>query len=356
MSDQRWVEKPPAGNEAWREVWRDDLGFRVEDRGLKGSIRRFLRRIVRSASREEAERQKTFNIVLLELLEDRRIELDQRAGALEERVASFESLMRVVVERNDALLGAVDRKAETALVRIRDLASPLLESPKSETSREEWLYRRLEEGLRGSDREVREALRPYADYAAGSTPVLDVGCGRGEFLELCREAGLEARGYDTNERSVADVRARGLEAEIGAVPGCLGVHADGSIGSILASHVVEHLPVGALIGLFAESKRVLRGGGLLMIETPNAESLSVSASDFWRDPTHLGPRHLAALTLLGREFGFSVEEARTVHAFPESRRLRLPETASADVRLLAEQLERILFGDQDLRLVLRKSS
>ena len=90
-----------------------------------------------------------------------------------------------------------------------------------------------------------------------------------------------------------------------------------------------------------------------MIETPNAESLLVTAADFWRDPTHLAPRHPAALVLLGREHGFDVEELRAVHPFPDAARLTVLESDSADVRRLAEAINERLFGPQDLRLVLR---
>jgi SAM-dependent methyltransferase len=358
MSDERTVERPPEGLGGWREVWHEDLRFPEAAAGLKGALLSLVRRIVGRASLAERERQRNFNLALLELIEDERRKLDAATLEMRREVAAarieLDSLLRLAVERNDALLSAVDRKAETALARVRDLALPLLESQPDREKAEEWLYRRLEEGLRGTESEVREALAPYVEYARRSGPALDVGCGRGEFLELCRDAGVEARGYDTNVRSIADLQARGLKATAAAIPSCFGEHAEGSVGSILAAHVAEHLPVGALIELFAEARRVLRPGGFLMLETPNAESFAVSASDFWRDPTHLAPRHVAALTLLAREYGFAVEEVRSVHAFPPARRLRVGEEDSPELRRLAAQLNEILFAPQDLRLVLRR--
>jgi hypothetical protein len=117
-------------------------------------------------------------------------------------------------------------------------------------------------------------------------------------------------------------------------------------------HVVEHLPVDALFALFAEASRVLRAGGLLIIETPNAESLAVSASEFWRDPTHLAPRHPAALTLLGREHGFAIDEIRAIHPFPSSNRFV---ATTEESRALVDALNERVFGGQDLRLVLRRN-
>ncbi|HEY0590891.1 MAG TPA: methyltransferase domain-containing protein [Thermoanaerobaculia bacterium] len=358
MSDERRVGAPPSGLEGWREVWRENLEFPDPASGFKGAFLRLVRKLVGRATLAERDRQRNFNMALLELIEDERRQLAAATIELQREVAAarieLDSLLRLAVERNDALLSAVDRKAETALARVRDVVLPLLATSPRPEAAEEWLYRRLEEGLRGSESEVREALGPYVEYARRSAPVIDAGCGRGEFLELCRREGIEARGYETNARSVADLQARGLAAEVGAIPSCFTQLGEASVGSILVAHVVEHLPVGALLDLFAEARRVLRAGGFLMLETPNAEALAVSASDFWRDPTHLAPRHVAALTLLAREYGFAVEEVRAVHPFSPSRRLDVPESASAEMRALVARLNEILFAPQDLRLVLRK--
>lgn len=359
---ERTIDEPPAGPEGWREVWAEDRRYPVAGGGVKGLVTGWLRGLQRRVMRADEERQRNFNLAVLEMLDDQRRELPAALGRavadmgreLAALRASLEELLRAGVERNDALYAAIDRKAEIALARIRDLSTPLLEGTASPSFREEWIYRRLEEGLRGSDTEVREALAPWVEHARGHAPVIDVGCGRGEFLDLCRAAGIEARGFDTNERSVAELRRRGLEAGVGGVPECLRPLGDGSAGSILATHVVEHLPFELLLPFFAEAKRVLRPGGLLMIETPNAESHAMSASDFWRDPTHLAPRHVAALMILARELGFEAVEVKTVHPFSASRKLHAPEGASPDVRELVHRLNAVLFGDQDLRLVLRK--
>lgn len=171
---------------------------------------------------------------------------------------------------------------------------------------------------------------------------------------MCSNARIDARGFDTNERSIADLKQRKFNVVLAGVPECFDGIADASTGAILATHVVEHLPVDILFAFYRESARVLRKEGLLMIETPNAESLLVTGSDFWRDPTHLAPRHPAALVLLGREHGFDVEELRAVHPFPDAARLTSSPNDSADVRRLADAINERFFGPQDLRLILRK--
>jgi hypothetical protein len=139
------------------------------------------------------------------------------------------------------------------------------------------------------------------------------------------------------------------------VPECFGSVADGSLGTVVAMHVVEHLTADVLFALFRESRRVLRAGGLLIIETPNAESMAMSASDFWRDPTHLAPRHPAALTVLGREHGFEIDEVRAIHDVPEGRRIPVQAGDPPELQRVIQAVNDRLFAPQDLRLVLRKT-
>jgi SAM-dependent methyltransferase len=255
----------------------------------------------------------------------------------------------IAARRGDALAAALDQKIETVAVRMRDAVNPSVQATTPDV-----LYRRIEDALRGSESHVREDVMHYVRLAAEHQPVLDAGCGRGEFLAACREQSIDARGVDTNERSVADLRQRGFAVDIAAIPECFTSYADGTLGSILAMHVVEHLPVDALFALFREASRVLRKGGLLMLETPNAESAVISATDFWRDPTHLAPRHVAALTVLAREHGFEIAEVRAVHELPEAMKVPMLESDPPELQRIVHAINDRLYAPHDLRLVLRK--
>lgn len=358
MSD-RFVDSPPAGADAWREVWESNLRY--------GRKRGLLQRLFGRVNAAEADRQKDFNIAVLDLLRDLRsevaalredlkkdisaLQLDMRQAdeALAGEVARVRELLPVAAKRNDALIAAVDQKIETVAARLRDATNLPAETGERRPATGDLLYRRLEDALRGAP-----DVDHYVQLAKDHQPAIDVGCGRGEFLLACRDAKIDAKGFDVNERSIADLKAKRIDATLAGVPDCFHGVADGTIGSILAMHVVEHIPVELLFALFANAARLLRPGGLLMIETPNAESLVASASDFWRDPTHLAPRHPAALTVLAREYGFAIDEIRAIHPLPEGNQLAVDESDSASVRRAIAVINERIFGPQDVRIVLRR--
>lgn len=364
MSD-RFVDSPPAGADAWREVWESDARYRPPASRFEWLLR-MLRPLFRRAIAVDTDRQKNFNVAVLDLLGDIRreivalrndlkhdigaVQMDMRQAdeAMATEVARLRDLRSIAAKRNDALIAAIDQKIESVAARLRDLTTPVLTTDNRQLTTD-FVYRRLEDALRG-----QVDVEAYVQRAKDNPPVLDIGCGRGEFLEACRQAGIDARGFDINERSVADLQKRGLAATLAGVPECFEGIKHGSIGSVLAMHVVEHLPVDHLFALFAQAARVLRPGGLLMIETPNAESIAVSASDFWRDPTHLAPRHPAALTLLAREHGFSIEEIGAIHPLPEGNAIDPSDDDPPSLRRVIDVVNERLFAPQDLRLILRR--
>lgn len=142
--------------------------------------------------------------------------------------------------------------------------------------------------FRGPYERVRELVVPYGPILKGHGPLLDIGCGRGELLDVAEEAGIEARGIDLDVELVRLAVERGFTAEVGDGIAVLRDAPDGSLGAVSAIHVVEHLPVDQLEAFFAEALRALRPGGLLITETINPHETS-AASTFWVDPTHRGP-------------------------------------------------------------------
>ena len=127
-------------------------------------------------------------------------------------------------------------------------------------------------------------------------PVVELACGRGEFLELLRDAGVEAEGIDLDEGMVQAATAAGLTVQLADAMTGLRSRPDGSARGVFSAHFVEHLDPDALEEVVTESARVLAPGGVFVAATPNAACLSVMGHDFWRDPTHVrfyDPRLLA---------------------------------------------------------------
>ncbi|MCW2600291.1 MAG: hypothetical protein JWM02_2120 [Frankiales bacterium] len=139
-------------------------------------------------------------------------------------------------------------------------------------------------------------------------PVLELACGRGEFLELLRDAGVAAEGIDLDEGMVAAARQAGLAVEYADALGGLRSRADDSLQGIFSAHFVEHLQPDDLEAIIQESARVLAPGGVFVAATPNAACLSVMGYDFWRDPTHIRFYEARLLAFFCAKAGLEVVE------------------------------------------------
>jgi SAM-dependent methyltransferase len=141
----------------------------------------------------------------------------------------------------------------------------------------------------------KHGLAHYVPYFSGG-PVLELACGRGEFLELLRDAGIEGIGVDLDEGMVEAAQRAGLDVQHGDAIAALEQRADDSLQGVFSAHFAEHLQPDVLEHVIAQSARALAPGGVFIAATPNAGCLSVLGYDFWRDPTHVRfyePRLLA---------------------------------------------------------------
>ena len=192
---------------------------------------------------------------------------------------------------------------ELKVIRQKSVANPApiaAHGPGEAHINVDWL--RFAESFRGPEEEIRERQRHYVLRFAGSAPVLDLGCGRGEFLEAARNAGLAASGIDQSEECVNLCRSKGLHAEKADLFAYLDALADQSLGGIYCSQVVEHIDPHRLPDLIFLMAKKLRSGALAVIETPNPECLAIFATHFFLDPTHTRP-------VPPRLLGFYMEEA-----------------------------------------------
>jgi 2-polyprenyl-3-methyl-5-hydroxy-6-metoxy-1,4-benzoquinol methylase len=185
-------------------------------------------------------------------------------------------------------------------------------------------YVGFEDKFRGSETAIRDRQRDYVQYFTGQTNVLDVGCGRGEFLDLLREQGISAKGLDLNPEMVEVCRSRGLDAVAADARSYLRGAGDESLGGLIAIQVVEHLQPPYLNEVLALAFDKIRPGGRIVLETINPSCWVAFFESFIRDLTHVKPIHPETLQYLLQASGFvNVEIVYRAPIAPEGRLQRV---------------------------------
>jgi len=190
------------------------------------------------------------------------------------------------------------------------------------------LYRGFEDRFRGSIDEIREKQRVHVPVFAGASDVLDIGCGRGEFLSLLKEHRIAARGIDADAGMVADARKRGLDVVQADALAYLESLPDASLGGAMASQVIEHFEPSYLIRLLPIILTKLRPAAPLVLETINPACWLAFFSSYLRDFTHVWPVHPETLQYLLQASGFVRVEIKYLEQAPDSVRMRAVDPAS----------------------------
>jgi O-antigen chain-terminating methyltransferase len=275
-------------------------------------------------------------------------ELAKRWESLAVREQRFQSQVAALTGAHDELRTAVGAAQNAALTSKRELErlatlaaagsqlpaagsqppTSTLQPPAAfAPALDAYKYVGFENEFRGSQEIIRARLESYLPYFADASDVLDVGCGRGEFLDLLAARGVSGRGLDLNHEMVEVCRARGLEvAESDAVSHLAGLP-DGSLGGLFAAQVVEHLEPGYLLRLLDLAFHKLRPGAPIVLETLNPACWTAFFDSFIRDITHVWPLHPETLRYLVLASGFSA--ARIEYRSPVPREDRLQPVASA---------------------------
>ena len=218
-------------------------------------------------------------------------------------------------------------------------------------------YASFEDRFRGREEDIKNRQRVYLPYFKGRGVVLDVGCGRGEFLELLGEHHVEGRGIDLDLDMVLLCRDKGLEVAMQDGLSYLGALADESVDGVFASQLIEHLEPKQIIELVRLSHRKLTPRGVLILETPNPQCLMIFADSFYRDLTHVRPIHPETMKFLLEATGF--REVELKYSAPVDAAMRLPSlgTDGAESERFNRGIERLnalLFGFQDYAVIGRK--
>jgi 2-polyprenyl-3-methyl-5-hydroxy-6-metoxy-1,4-benzoquinol methylase len=208
----------------------------------------------------------------------------------------------------------------------------------------------LQDRFRGSEKETAGKLNVYLETLQSLLPSLpqgewlDIGCGRGEWLDAVSKLGRRAMGIDANPLSVARCREKGFSAEEAEALPYLRTLDEGSAALVTAFHVVEHWTMQDVLALVHEAFRILKPGGLLIVETPDPANVVVGCTEFWNDPTHARPVPLKLLEFVFEYFGFNVVN-----------RLRLnPRSQAVEQTSTQDPLNDYFYGPQDYGLIGRR--
>lgn len=223
-------------------------------------------------------------------------------------------------------------------------------------------YLAFEQRFRGPTEQVKENQRPYVDYFSPPGLVVDLGCGRGEFLELLREAGIPARGVESNGEMVAYCRERALDVEHADLFTFLAAQTEESLGGVFLAQVIEHLPPPKLLELLHLCYQKLSPGGVLVAETINPMCVVALVSHFTIDLSHCKPIHPETALFLAQAVGFADARLHYTSPVPERGRLQpiepAPQAGAGDWRTVfnenVRKLNDLLYTYQDYALVARK--
>jgi O-antigen chain-terminating methyltransferase len=368
--------------------------------GLAGRLlvnaKRLLHRVTRPYLNIALARQTAFNdelVKLLNVMVPQHSDLRPRMLQSERRLDAAEDLGRFLASEHghrikelertgEARLSALERGAnrgrgelEALLARLQEIVASQARAGLAAPEAAEAVgalrsqsrgaaYLAFEDLHRGTREEIKRRQGVYLPYfaeaASEQTPVLDLGCGRGEFLELCRDHGVPARGVDVNPEMAAFCREQGLEAVEADALAHLRALDENSLGGILLSQVIEHLTLDQLMELTALCASRLKPGGALIAETVNPQSLSTFAGAFYLDLTHIKPVHPEAARFLWRAQGLGQVEVVYLSPVPAEHKLEPVAGGESGADLAGafnrnvKRLNELLYGPQDYAVVGRK--
>lgn len=269
-----------------------------------------------------------------------------------EKLVSDTELLKLRVEELKRKCGSVQATAVQSA--STEMVAPQKTMPAEESSDyEEIDYFDFENHFRGSIDSIKKAQEMYLEYFKDKKNVLDIGCGRGEFLALMKDNGINAKGVDIYAPYADYCNMKGLDAVQGDGVAYLSEQSD--VDGIFVGQVVEHLKTSEIIRLCNTAYEKLSDGGCIVIETPNPTSLAIYTNAFYIDPSHVKPVHPLTMKYLLEKAGFkSVEIIFTENSRPQ---MEIPPVKSAggadneEFNNAMQKVSQMLFGSQDYAVI-----
>jgi len=296
--------------------------------------------------------------------------IENRLEQVEPQVKAFELMLWTFDRRKEAMeieQIRFNQKLEQILTVLRAPNKPheaeIAALPEPERQND-YRYLVFENQHRGSEQEIKERLNDYLSYFAESSRVLDIGCGRGEFLELLREQGIQGYGIDSNQHTIEYCRQKGLTVQQSDVFAHLNALPDGGLDGIFMAHVIEHFDARGMQQLLQACFEKLAPHKYFVIETPNPGSIYAFSHYFYKDVTHRNPLPPETLEFFVKCAGFQDVQIMYRHPFPAKYTLPLLDlqaVSQPELQLIGEHLNEtigrlndVIYGYPDYSIVARK--
>ncbi len=270
-------------------------------------------------------------------------------------VRTMNGLMNCIICNSEQF----DRQQDQYLAEIRRLNEEIRQLRDGKGSVYDVIdYDMFEKHFRGAEEEIRKRQLEYMPYLEKKHKVIDLGCGRGEFLELLEEKGIPATGVELFGKFVNECRLKGLDVQQMDAIEYMEMLEDSSVDGVVAFQLIEHLTPKQLVKLCKAAHDKLISGGTLIFETPNPTCLSVYTNAFYMDMTHEKPVHPQTIKYLLENAGFS--DVEIVYTEASKVNYRLPLLELPGVSRLEEYNDAIngmtdlIWGSQDYAVIATK--
>ena len=254
-------------------------------------------------------------------------------NAMRERLDGLEGKVEglgVYAGKTNMEISALINGNKTNIAEIQKMAAQLEEirkrfiGPFSEENHIfDAMYAAFEETFRGTRQDIKERQKAFLPAVkesydrTGGAPVIDAGCGRGEWLEILKENGINAKGIELNKIMAGICRGLNISVEESDIVAYLKSLPADSLSAVTGFHIIEHMPFKSLVLFLEESFRVLKPGGIAVYETPNPENLLVSGYTFYIDPFHIKPLVPVTMQFILKDRGFSNVEIKRLHKYSD---------------------------------------
>lgn len=270
----------------------------------------------------------------------------------------IEPIVAGINTRTNIILDSVASLNENNILFIEKYQNDIENEKKKNKGNEFINYQKFENKYRGSEQEIKERLKRYLDYFKKDDKLLDLGCGRGELLELVQEKKIKAIGIDGYEPVIEECKKKGLNVACIDMFEYLETEEDNSFDVITCIQVIEHMLPQNIKKLMELAFLKLKKNGILILETQNPKSVFSLTQAFYVDPTHVRPVHPEMIKFFAEEIGFSIYKEE----YPEYAWVTdgsIPPIKSDDESFKAfnqriEYLNNFLYGSTDYDVVLKK--